>query len=161
MSHSLATTLVSSSFQEFDDALYKSPIDISQISTFPNEAYSDYVDLLIRFNVPNSLGDAIIQLFNKHSLRSNSPLPKSASQARKYIDNLHNPNSSYKRIKVCHYNDIDYYFEFRGIFCAVNEILSNADNATSCVFKFNPEFITDEVSIKIMNLYLKIIGQYK
>ena len=46
------------------------------------------------------------------------------------------------------YNDIDYYFEFRGIFYAVNEILSNADNASSCVFKFNPEFIVDEVSIK-------------
>ncbi|GBB92920.1 hypothetical protein RclHR1_20830001 [Rhizophagus clarus] len=59
-------------------------------------------------------------------------------------DNLHNPNSSYKRIKVCHYNDIDYYFEFCGIFYTVNEILSNADNASSCVFKFNPEFIVHE-----------------
>ncbi|GES88237.1 hypothetical protein GLOIN_2v1488090 [Rhizophagus clarus] len=139
-----ATVIISPSTQEFDDALYKFPIDIFQILTFSNEAYSDYVDLLIRFNVPNSLGDAIIQLFNKHSLRSDSPLPKNAYQARKYIDNLHNPNSSYKRIKVCHYNDIDYYFEFCGIFYAVNKILSNADNASSCVFKFNPEFIVDE-----------------
>ena len=138
-----ATTFVS---QEFDDALYNPPIDISQITTFPNEVYSDYVDLLIRFNVPNSLSDAIIQLFNKHSLRNDSPLPKTALQARKFIDNLHEPNSAYQRIKVCHYNDIDYYFEFRGIFYAIRELLANADNASSCSFKFSPEFITDEVS---------------
>ncbi|RGB38455.1 hypothetical protein C1646_755712 [Rhizophagus diaphanus] len=56
---------------KFDDVLCKSPIDISKKSTFPNE----------------------------RSLRSDSLLPKSASQARKYIDNLHIPNSSYKRIK--------------------------------------------------------------
>src|SRR2546429_8697356 len=93
-----ATTLVP---QEFDEFVYNPPIDIFQITTFSNEVYSDYVDLLIRFNVPNSLGDAIIQLFNKHSLRNDLPLPKSASQARKYIDNLHEPNSAYQRVKVC------------------------------------------------------------
>jgi len=93
-------------------------------------------------------------------LRSDLPLPKSASQARKYIDNLYNPNSSYQRIKVCHYNDIDYYFEFRGIFYAVSELLANADNASCCVFNFNPEFITDKVSIKCnqMNfIFLKLL----
>ena len=132
--------------QEFDDALYNSPIDISQTTTFPNEVYSDYVDLLIRHNVPNSLGDAIIQLFNKHSLRKDLPLPKSASQARKFIDNLHEPNSPYQRVKVGQNDDIDYYFEFRGIFYAIRELLANVDNVSSCVFKFNPEFITDEVS---------------
>ncbi|GET04627.1 hypothetical protein GLOIN_2v1486686 [Rhizophagus clarus] len=52
-------------------------------------------------------------------------------------------NTSQQNI-ICHYNGIDVYFEFCGIFYAVNEILSNADNASSCIFKFNPEFIVDE-----------------
>jgi hypothetical protein len=90
-------------------------------------------------------------------MRSDSPLPKNASQARKYIDNLHEPNSSFQRIKVCHYNNIDYYFEFREIFYAVRELLSNIDNASCCIFKFNPEYTTDEVN-KILFISTLIIN---
>jgi len=97
-------------------------------------------------DVSNSLGDAIIQFFNKHSLRSDSPLPKSALQAQKYLDNLHKSNSAYKHVLVCNHNDIDYYFKFHGIYYAIRELLANVDYASCCVFKFNSEFFIDKVS---------------
>jgi hypothetical protein len=57
------------------------------------------LDLLTRYTVYTkfiNFGDAIIQFFNKHSMRSDSPsLPRNASQAQKYIENLHEPNSSF------------------------------------------------------------------
>ena len=47
--------------------------------------------------------------------------------------------------------------EFCEIFYAVRELLSNIDNASCCVFKFSPEYTTDEVN-KILFISTLIIN---
>jgi len=46
------------------------------VTKFPNEAYADLMELVIKHNLNNKAGNAIIKFFNKHSNLSISPLLK-------------------------------------------------------------------------------------
>ena len=60
---------VSPNYEESNDQL-------EEVTRFPNEAYADLMELVIKHNLNNKAGNSIIKFFNKHSNLSTSPLPK-------------------------------------------------------------------------------------
>jgi len=52
------------------------------------------------------------------------------------MDKIINPFSSFKKTLVLKDHDVEYYLEYRSIYNAVCELLSNEDIAKSCVFDY-------------------------
>ncbi|CAG8818477.1 10236_t:CDS:2, partial [Dentiscutata erythropus] len=54
-------------------------------SYFPNEIYADFMKLIIDNNLSNTVGDAIIKIFNNHTNRIDEPLLSSTQQEKYQI----------------------------------------------------------------------------
>jgi len=81
------------------------------------------------------LGDAILN-FCKSYCSPKFELPTSTKSGRKYMDKIINPFSSFKKTLVLKDHGVEYYLEYRSIYNAVCELLSNEDIAKSCVFDY-------------------------
>ena len=67
------------SLQSFEDEFKDESEDESEeepIKDFPNKAYADLMELVIKNNLNNKTGNAIIKFFNKYSNLLQLPLPK-------------------------------------------------------------------------------------
>src|ERR1051325_4822382 len=64
----------------FDDILKEFEAETN--ADFPNEAYADLMALIIKYNLSNATGNAIIKFFNKHANLSTSLLPISLVNVR-------------------------------------------------------------------------------
>ena len=69
----------------------------SEINEFSNNAYADLMNLVIKHNLNNKAGNAIIKFFNKHSNLSISPLSKNIESGCKFIDKISNKLLSYHK----------------------------------------------------------------
>ena len=54
----------------------------ASIANYSNDAYCDFMELIIEGNISNKIGDKIIKFFNKHSALDESPLPSSTKMER-------------------------------------------------------------------------------
>jgi hypothetical protein len=70
-------------------------VEIEMNTSYPNEAYADLMTLVIKQNLNNATGNAIIKFFNKHANLSTSPLPKSIEKGREFMDKMNIPNLTY------------------------------------------------------------------
>src|SRR5260363_446055 len=52
---------------------------------WPNDAYHEFMEIISKHQLSNSVGDAFIKFFNKHSNLNISPLPPTNDAARNYI----------------------------------------------------------------------------
>jgi len=95
---------------------------------YPNEAYADLMTLVTKYNLSNTVGNAIIKFFNKHSnITASSPLPKSIEKGRKYMDNMNLPNFTFDKTCVLTYNNNEYYLHHRPLINCIKNILSISD----------------------------------
>jgi len=72
----------------FEDAL-KSIEEKNQpakVINWPNNAYRDFMKLIIDGNVSNKIGNQIIKFFNTYSNLKNFPLPKSTKSGKDYLN---------------------------------------------------------------------------
>jgi len=72
----------------WDDALdtIEGKNRIEHIMRWPNEAYREFMELIIEGNISNKMGDKIIKFFNKHSNLKDSPLPNSTKNGKNYLN---------------------------------------------------------------------------
>ncbi|RGB25073.1 hypothetical protein C1646_821238 [Rhizophagus diaphanus] len=49
-----------------------------------NDAYRDFLELIVEGNISNKIGDKIIKFFNKHSNLDKLPLPSSIKNGKDY-----------------------------------------------------------------------------
>ncbi|CAB5373040.1 unnamed protein product [Rhizophagus irregularis] len=87
------------------------PEDIYQ--EFPSEEYAEFMNIVIRFHVQDSLANAFIRFFNKYSNRNNRPLPSTSQSGRQFFENLQLPNFDWRKKKIFEYNGKEYEFEYR------------------------------------------------
>ena len=82
-----------------DDALDTSEEKnkLETIVKWPNDAYRDFMELMVENNISNKTGDKIIKFFNKHSNLENSPLPKSAKSGKDYLNQINSPSVAFKK----------------------------------------------------------------
>ena len=71
-----------------DDALDTSEEKnkLENIAKWPNDAYRDFMGLMVENNISNKTGDKIIKFFNKYSNLKISPLPKSTKSGKDYLN---------------------------------------------------------------------------
>ncbi|CAG8466567.1 14800_t:CDS:2 [Dentiscutata heterogama] len=63
---------------------------------WPNNAYLDFMELVIEGNISNKIGDKIIKFFNKHSNLEESPLSRSTKSGKDYLSQIRLPSIDFK-----------------------------------------------------------------
>ena len=102
---------------------------------WPNDAYYDFMELMVENNISNKTGDKIIKFFNKHSNLKNSPLPKSAKSGKDYLNQINSPSVDFKEKVVITYEEVDFKLYYRPIFRAIQVLLQRPKVADNFVCK--------------------------
>ncbi|RHZ73017.1 hypothetical protein Glove_235g46 [Diversispora epigaea] len=97
-----------------------------EINKFPNEAYADLMTLVIKHNLNNKAGNAIIKFFNKYSNVSVFPLPKNIVVGRRYMDKMNSRLSHHKHSILSH-NNVEYFIHYCPIVNCIENLLSNPE----------------------------------
>ena len=138
--------------------LNKEPeIEIKMNTSYPNEAYADLMTLVIKQNLNNATGNAIIKFFNKHANLSTSPLPKSIEKGREFMDKMNIPNLTYNKTCVIKYNEEEYYLHHRSLINCVKHILSIPDIPKYFMQKFECLKVIINFSLRFMLFYIDLI----
>lgn len=120
---------VSPNYEESNDQL-------EEVTRFPNEAYADLMELVIKHNLNNKAGNSIIKFFNKHSNLSTSPLPKNIETGRKLMDLMNIQNLSYSKHCILVHNNKEYFIHYRPIKNCIENLLANPDIIKNFIFRY-------------------------
>src|SRR2546430_1413585 len=132
-------TLSNESDEKEEETSFYPPQEITNI--FSNDVAEEYAKLIIKHNLSQKAANDIRQFFNKFSLWSKSPLPSSAKETRKMIDQTKTKNIEFKKKFITSLNGIDYFLEYRTILAAIAELLENELIASICKFDYQEKII--------------------
>lgn len=120
-----------------DDALdtIEGKIKSDRIAKWPNDAYRDFMELIIEGNISNKIGDKIISFFNKHSALNKSPLPNSTKNGKNYLNQIDSPSLDFKEKVVATYNEVNFSLYYRPIFRAIQFLIQRPEVADNFVIK--------------------------
>lgn len=85
------------------------------------------MELIIKGNISNKIGDKIIKFFNKYSNLKKSPLPKSTKNGKDYLNQINSPSVKFKEKVVASYSGIDFTFYYRPIFRTIQALLQQPE----------------------------------
>ena len=105
------------------------------IAEWPNDAYHDFMELIVEGNISNKIGDKIIKFFNKHSNLEKSPLPKSTKDGKDYLNQISSPSIDFKEKSVANYARVDFKLYYRPIFRAIQALIQRPEVAENFVHK--------------------------
>ena len=95
-----------SSDDAIHDLLYPHEVD------WPNDAYREFMEIINKHQLSNSVGDAFIKFFNKHSNLDVSPLPPTTKFGKEFLDNSTIPHMTFKEIPIITFQDVNYTFYY-------------------------------------------------
>jgi len=98
-----------------------------RVAEWPNDAYRDFMELIVENNVSNKTGDKFIKFFNKYSNLKESPLPKSTKNGKDYINQINSPSVDFKEKVVATYEEVDFKLYYRPIFHAIQALLQRPE----------------------------------
>ena len=93
------------------------------IAEWPNDAYREFMELIVKGNISNKIGDKIIKFFNTHSSLKKSPLPKSTKAGKNYLNQINSPCINFKEKVVTTYSGIELKLYYRPIFRTIQALL--------------------------------------
>jgi hypothetical protein len=67
-----------------------------RIAQWPNDAYRDFMKLIVENNISNSASDKIIKFFNQYNNLETFPLPKSTRNGKDYLNEINLPLVDFK-----------------------------------------------------------------
>src|SRR5271169_4779361 len=108
-----------------------------RVAKWPNDAYREFMELVVEGNIFNKIGDKIIKFFNKHSNLEESPLPKSTRNGKDYINQINSPSLEFKEKIVATYSEVDFKLYYRPIFRSIQALLQRPKVAENFVHKGN------------------------
>jgi hypothetical protein len=114
-----------------------------QIVNWPNEAYRDFMELIVEGNISIKIGDKIIKFFNKHSKFDKTPLPSSTKCGKDYLNQINSPSIDFKEKIVAKYSGVDIILNYRPIFRAIQALLQRPEVAENFVYKERAKFSQD------------------
>ncbi|CAG8766178.1 13478_t:CDS:2, partial [Rhizophagus irregularis] len=106
-----------------------------RVVKWPNDAYRDFLELIVEGNISNKIGDKIIKFFNKHSNLDKSPLPSSTKNGKDYLNQINSPLIDFKEKVVATYNEINFTLYYRPLFRAIQALLQRPEVANNFVHK--------------------------
>ncbi|RIB29275.1 hypothetical protein C2G38_2027855 [Gigaspora rosea] len=77
---------------------------------WPNDAYREFMEIINKYWLSNSAGDAFITFFNKFSNLDISPLPPSTKAEKEFLDNTIIPYMMFKEFPVKTFQNVEYVF---------------------------------------------------
>jgi hypothetical protein len=96
------------------------------ISTqFPSNAYRDFMNIIIKYNLSNAAGDLILKFIQNYG-HCTDVHPKSTRIGCNFIDNLDVKNLSFKEV-VFEYANEKYIMHYRCIFEGIQELLKKPE----------------------------------
>ncbi|CAG8783436.1 13857_t:CDS:1, partial [Rhizophagus irregularis] len=98
-----------------------------RVAKWPNDAYRDFMRLIVEGNISNKIGDQIIKFFNKYSNLEESPLPKSTKNGKDHLNQITSPSLDFKEKVVSTYSGIDITLYYRPIFRAIQALLQRPE----------------------------------
>ncbi|POG80115.1 hypothetical protein GLOIN_2v1764901 [Rhizophagus irregularis DAOM 181602=DAOM 197198] len=98
------------------------------LAKWPNDAYRDFMRLIVEGNISNKIGDQIIKFFNKYSNLEESPLPKSTKNGKDHFNQITSPSLDFKEKVVSTYSGIDITLYYRLIFRAIQALLQRPED---------------------------------
>jgi hypothetical protein len=98
-----------------------------RVAEWPNDAYRDFMELIVENNVSNKTGDKFIKFFNKYSNLKESPLPKSTKNGKDYLNQINSPSVDFKEKVVATYEEVDFKLYYRPIFHAIQALLQRPE----------------------------------
>jgi Plavaka transposase len=111
-----------------------------RIAEWPNDAYRDFMNLIIEGNISNNIGDKIINFFNKHSNLEKSPLPKSTKNGKDYLNQINSPSVGFKEKVVANYSGVDIKLYYRPIFRSIQALIQRPEVVENFVCKGTQKF---------------------
>ncbi|GBC34610.2 hypothetical protein GLOIN_2v1836976 [Rhizophagus irregularis DAOM 181602=DAOM 197198] len=115
-----------------------------RVVKWPNDAYRDFLELIVEGNISNKIGDKIIKFFNKHSNLDKSPLPSSTKNGKDYLNQINSPLIDFKEKVVATYNEINFTLYYRPLFHAIQALLQRPEVANNFVHKGIQNKIKDD-----------------
>ena len=98
-----------------------------RVAEWPNDAYRDFMELIVENNVSNKTGDKFIKFFNKYSNLKESPLPKSTKNGKDYLNQINSPSVDFKEKVVATHSGVDFKLYYRPIFHAIQALLQRPE----------------------------------
>src|SRR6266516_2709787 len=98
-----------------------------RVAEWPNDAYREFMELVIKGNISNKIGDKIIKFFNKYSNLKNSPLPKSTKNGKDYLNQINSPSVDFKEKVVATYKEVDFKLYYWPIFHAIQALMQRPE----------------------------------
>jgi len=93
------------------------------IASWPNDAYREFMKLIVEGNISNNIGDKIIKFFNNNSNLEKSPLPNSTKNGKDFLNQIKSPSIEFKEKVVANYKEVDFKLYYRPIFHAIQALL--------------------------------------
>jgi hypothetical protein len=93
------------------------------IASWPNDAYREFMELIVEGNISNNIGDKIIKFFNNNSNLEKSPLPNSTKNGKDFLNQIKSPSIEFKEKVVANYKEVDFKLYYRPIFRAIQALL--------------------------------------
>lgn len=120
-----------------DDALdaIKGKNKPENIANWPNDAYREFMELIIEGNISNKIGNKIIKFFNKYSNIEKSPLPSSTKSGKDFLNQINSPSIDFKKKVVATYNEVDFTLYYRPIFRSIQALLQRSEVADNFIHK--------------------------
>lgn len=95
------------------------------------------MNLIVKWNLSDACCNELLQ-FSKGIAREDIILPTSVKQGRKSLDQLNASHLLFKNAPIMLYKEETYLLNYRQVFDAIKELLSNEDIFKYCIFKFTP-----------------------
>ena len=119
------------------------------MAEWPNDAYREFMELVIEGNISNKIGDKIIKFFNKYSNLEKSPLPTSSKIGKDYLNQINSPSINFKEKTVATYSEVNFKLHYRPIFRAIQALLQRSKVAENFVHKGGRKFSQDNRNERI------------
>src|SRR6266480_1511257 len=98
-----------------------------RVAEWPNDAYHDFMKLIVENNVSNKTGDKFIKFFNKYSHLKEFLLPKSTKNGKDYLNQINSPLVNFKEKVVATYEEVDFKLYYWPIFHAIQALLQRPE----------------------------------
>jgi hypothetical protein len=131
-----------------DDAIHDllHPYEVN----WPNDAYREFMEIISKHQLSNSVGDAFIKFFNKHSNLDVSPLPPTTKFGKEFLDNSTIPHMTFKEIPIITFQGVNYTFYYRSLIKTIKSLLMIDSINQQLVLKFvNKREIRNNVECRI------------
>src|SRR5205814_4721408 len=114
---------------------------------------SNFVQLVTKHKLADSVANNIIHLFNNFHMDLAAILPLNAKSARTLLDSIKISHILYTKTIVMKYNQVQYMLHHRLIFDAIKELLSNKEIFKYCIFDYEPKYTTNNLGERERTYY--------